>query len=72
MAWFLNLVFLRRRHLASKVALVSNGVILDLDCLFSQMDIRVAEIKVASEYSVVSSWLTSSNRSREAAVMSGI
>ena len=72
LAWFLNLVFLRRRHLASRVARVSKGEILDLVSLLSHMESRVVEINVASEYSVSSSRLASSKRRREAAVMVGI
>ena len=53
-AWLLNLVFLRRRHRASRVARVSKGVILDLECLLSQMASREAETNVAREYSVAS------------------
>ena len=71
-AWFANLVFLRRRHRASKVALVSKGMILALVYLLSQMHIRQAEIRVARKYSVVPSKLTSSNRRREAADMAGM
>ena len=64
MAWFLNLVFLRRRHRASRVARVSNRVILDLVSLLSQMESRVEETSVAREYSVRSSTLESSRRRR--------
>ena len=71
-AWLLNLVFLRRRHRASRVARVSKGVILDLECLLSQMASREAETNVAREYSVASSKLASSRRKREAAVMAGM
>ena len=72
-AWFANLVFLRRRHRASKVALVSKGMILALLAhLLFQMHIRQAEIRVAREYSVVPSKLTSSKRRREAADMAGM
>ena len=71
-AWFANLVFLRRRHRASKVALVSKGMILALVYLLSQMDIRQAETRVAREYSVVLSKLTSFKRRREAADMAGM
>ena len=71
-AWFANLVFLRRRHRASRVALVSNGKILALVYLLSQMYIRQAEIRVAREYSVVLSKLNSSKCRREAADMAGM
>ena len=71
-AWLLNLVFLRRRHRASRVALVSKVVILDLVILLSQIESREAETNVARGYSVASSKFASSKRKREAAVMAGM
>ena len=67
-----SLVSLISRHLASKVVLVSNSVILDLVCLFSQMDDRIVEVRVTRGSSWLSGRLDSSRRSREDVWILGI
>ena len=69
--WCCNLVFLRRRHFASRVDLISKIEILVLDILFSQIAIRTEDAKNMRGNSAFSGRSVSSSLSMAGPVMLG-